>query len=154
VWFLQTRCYSCHHHQHTDSNEEKSPNCLILSFLLPNSWKRGTAPFYVSSLAFSALTLLVGWQEGHLACKKLSGAMLVWLFVWGEMQICICPADATATRHSLSCSSKSRLVLPEWFCFSGAGLSRLSWKKRPLNERSSSSSSLWHQYPICQYTQL
>jgi len=23
--------------------------------------------------AFSALTLLVGWQEGHLACKKLSG---------------------------------------------------------------------------------
>jgi len=23
--------------------------------------------------AFSALTLLVGWQEGHLACEKLSG---------------------------------------------------------------------------------
>jgi len=22
-------------------------------------------------VAFSALTLLVGWQEGHLACKKL-----------------------------------------------------------------------------------
>jgi len=26
-----------------------------------------------SALAFSALTLLVGRQEGHLACKKLSG---------------------------------------------------------------------------------
>jgi len=26
--------------------------------------------------AFSALTLLVGWQEGHLACKKLSGGVL------------------------------------------------------------------------------
>jgi len=25
--------------------------------------------------AFSALTLLVGWQEGHLACKKLSGGV-------------------------------------------------------------------------------
>jgi len=24
----------------------------------------------ISSLAFSALTLLVGWQEGHPACKK------------------------------------------------------------------------------------
>jgi len=24
------------------------------------------------NIAFSALTLLVGWQEGHLACKKLS----------------------------------------------------------------------------------
>jgi len=23
--------------------------------------------------------LLVGWQEGHLACKKLRGAVLVWL---------------------------------------------------------------------------
>jgi len=26
--------------------------------------------------AFSALTLLVGWQEGHPACKKLSGGVL------------------------------------------------------------------------------
>jgi len=26
--------------------------------------------------AFSALTLLVGQQEGHPACKKLSGGML------------------------------------------------------------------------------
>ena len=30
--------------------------------------------------AFSALTLSVGWQEGHPACKKLSGGMLAWLF--------------------------------------------------------------------------
>jgi len=29
----------------------------------------------------SALTLLVGWQEGHLASKKLSGGVLAWLFV-------------------------------------------------------------------------
>jgi len=28
---------------------------------------------------YSALTLLVGRQEGHLACKKLSGGMLAWL---------------------------------------------------------------------------
>jgi len=31
--------------------------------------------------AFSALTLLVGQQEGHLACKKHSGGVLVWLSV-------------------------------------------------------------------------
>jgi len=30
---------------------------------------------------FSALTLLVGWQEGHPACKKLSGGVLAWLSV-------------------------------------------------------------------------
>jgi len=31
--------------------------------------------------AFSALTLLVGRQEGHPACKKLSGGVLTWLSV-------------------------------------------------------------------------
>jgi len=36
--------------------------------------------------AFSALTLLVGRQEGHLACKKLSGVVLAWLSVWSEVQ--------------------------------------------------------------------
>jgi len=39
--------------------------------------------------AFSALTLLVGQQEGHPACKKLSGGVLAWLSVWSEMQTCI-----------------------------------------------------------------
>jgi len=29
--------------------------------------------------AFSALTLLVGRQKGHPACKKLSGGVLAWL---------------------------------------------------------------------------
>ena len=42
--------------------------------------------------AFSALTLLVGWQEGHPACKKLSGGVLVWLSVWSEVQPCIWPS--------------------------------------------------------------
>jgi len=32
---------------------------------------------YVSSFSFSALTLLVGRQEGHLACKTLGVGMLV-----------------------------------------------------------------------------
>jgi len=30
-------------------------------------------------IGFSALTLLVGRQEGHPACKKLRGGVLVWL---------------------------------------------------------------------------
>jgi len=33
-------------------------------------------------LGFSALMLLVGWQEGHPACEKVSGGMLAWLSVW------------------------------------------------------------------------
>jgi len=35
--------------------------------------------------AFSALTLLVGRQEGHPACKKLRGGVLAWLFVWSDV---------------------------------------------------------------------
>jgi len=38
--------------------------------------------FFVFFGAFSALTLLVGWKEGHPACKKLSGGVLAWLSVW------------------------------------------------------------------------
>jgi len=38
-----------------------------------------------SAFAFSALTLLVGRQEVHPACKKLSGEVLVWLSVWSEV---------------------------------------------------------------------
>jgi len=37
--------------------------------------------------AFSALTLLVGRQEEHPACKNWSDEVLVWLSVWSEVQI-------------------------------------------------------------------
>jgi len=42
--------------------------------------------------AFSDLTLLVGRQEGHPACKKLSGGVPAWLSVWSEVQTCIWPS--------------------------------------------------------------
>ena len=78
-------------------------------------------------LAFRALTLLVGWQEGHPACKKLSSEALAWLSVWSEVEICIWPSWCHC--HSLSLAPvKSRLVLPFWY--------RLTWvvlDKRPLN---------------------
>jgi len=45
--------------------------------------------FSDEAFAFSALMLLVVWQEGHPACKKLSGGVLAWLSVWSEMQTCI-----------------------------------------------------------------
>ena len=42
--------------------------------------------------AFSALTLLVGRQEGHSACKKQSGGVLAGVIVWSEVQTCIWPS--------------------------------------------------------------
>ena len=63
---------------------------------------------------FSALTLLVGRQEGHPACKKLIGGVLAWLSVWSEVQTCTWPSWCHC--HSLSFASvKSRLVLPFWY---------------------------------------
>ena len=58
--------------------------------------------------------LLVWWQKGHLACKKLSGGVLAWSPVWSEVQSCIWPSWCHC--HSLSLASvKPRLVLPFWY---------------------------------------
>ena len=59
-------------------------------------YTRLTAPCF----AFSALMLLVGRQEGHLACKKLSGGMLAWLSGM-RCRLAYSPADATATHYLL-----------------------------------------------------
>ena len=48
--------------------------------------------YWRQTMAFSALTLLVGRQEGHPACKKLSGEVLEWLSVWSKVQTCIWPS--------------------------------------------------------------
>ena len=42
--------------------------------------------FSNENIAFGALMLLVGRQEGHPACRKLSGGVLAWLSVWSEVQ--------------------------------------------------------------------
>ena len=57
----------------------------------------------------SALTLLVGRQEGHPACKKLSGGVLAWLSVWSKVQTCIWPSWYHCNSLSLA-SVKSRLA--------------------------------------------
>jgi len=84
--------------------------------------------FHVQSAsAFSALTLLVGRQEGYPACKKLSGEVLAWLSVWSEMQTCIWPILCHCHSPFLA-SIKSRLVLPFWY-----RLTRVVPEKGPLN---------------------
>ena len=54
-----------------------------------------------SAFAFSALTLLVGRQEGHPPVKKLSGGVLAWLSVWSEV---LMPLPLT-----VSCFSKIQI---------------------------------------------
>ena len=57
----------------------------------------------------------VGWQEGHLACKKLSGEVLAWLSVWSKVQM-ICIWFSWCHCHPImsSCCSKIQNGLPFW----------------------------------------
>ena len=77
--------------------------------------------------AFSALTLLVGRQEGHPACKKQ----------WWGAGVVIC-LERGADLHMaqlmpLSLAPvQSRLVLPFWY-----RLTQVVLEKRPLNGQSS-----------------
>ena len=68
-------------------------------------------------LAFSALTLLVGQQEGHPSCKKTE-----WWGYWrgylsgARCRLAYSPADAVATHRLLLQKN------PDWFYLSGTGL--------------------------------
>jgi len=77
--------------------------------------------------AFSALTLLVGWQEGHLACKT----------EWCGTGVVICLEQGADDLHMLqlshchsitSCSSKIQNYLLFW-----CQLTKVVVEKRPLN---------------------
>jgi len=63
--------------------------------------RKGGLMFCSVSYLFSALTLLVGRQEGHPACRKLSCRVLAWLSVWSEEQTCIWPSRWVGLTHGL-----------------------------------------------------
>ena len=50
---------------------------------------------------------MVGWQEGHPACKKLSGGVLAWLSVWSAMQTCM--AQLMPLPLTVSCFSEIQI---------------------------------------------
>jgi len=70
--------------------------------------------------------MLVGWQKGYLACKKLSDGVLAWLSLWSaDLHIAqLMPMPLT---HSLA-SEKSRLVLSFSYW-----LTQVVLEKGPLN---------------------
>ena len=59
-----------------------------------------------NTFAFSALTLLVGRQEGHPACKKQSGGVLAWLSVCLEQDADLHMAQLMPLPLTVSCFSK------------------------------------------------
>jgi len=81
---------------------------------------------FASKFAFGALTLLVGCQGEHLACK----------IEWWGVGVVIClerGADCLHIVQLMLLHRKPHHLLPhlnsDWFYFSGTGLPRLSWKR-------------------------
>ena len=60
--------------------------------------------------------LLVGQQEGHPACKKLSAGILTVICLGRGAYLHM--AQLMPLPLTVSCSSKSRLVLPSWLYLS------------------------------------
>jgi len=66
----------------------------------------------------------VGWAaEGHPACKKLSGEMLAWLCLGQGADLHM--AQLMLLPLTISCCSKSRLVLPFWSWLSRVVLDKM-----------------------------
>ena len=81
-----------------------------------------------SALSFNALLLLVARWEWHLVCKKTErwdAGVVICLERGADMHI----AQLMPLPLTISCSSKSRLVLPFWYQFSQIVLDTV-----PLNE--------------------
>jgi len=85
--------YECHK-MHSTSNLWTFSHCFVYCKIFD------TCNYAVTftTNAFSALTLLAGWQEGHPACRNLSGGMLM-SGAW--CRFAYDPADATATHFLL-----------------------------------------------------
>ena len=108
--FLQAGCPSC---RQTNSVKALKAHQRHWSYAIHcqiNFWK--------VLVAFSALTLLVGRQEGHPACKQLSDGLVgCWRgYLSGvRCRLAYGPADATAT-HCLLLHKN-----PDWCYLSGTG---------------------------------
>jgi len=81
-----------------------------------------TLTYFFSAWAFSAVTLLVWWQEGHPGGKNewWDAGMVICLGRGADLDM----AQLMPLPLTISCSSKSRLVLPTWFYLSGTSLPR------------------------------
>jgi len=77
-------------------------------------------------VAFSALSLLGGRQEGHLACKKkrLGAGMVICLELGADLQM----AQLMPLPLTVSCFSDIQIGLPFWY-----RLTQVVADKRPLN---------------------
>ena len=127
-YYNHNTVWCCHHdHSHCENSydECRPPQTLSQS---QSTWavsepvgcchSHSLSPFIIiiitlsKSFAFSALTLLVGRQEGHPACKKLWGWWRWALLVWMEWRPAGWPVCLPLLIFSCSIKSRSSLLAP------------------------------------------
>ena len=91
-------------HQRADGNPPpRQPGAICGQRRRPPKWACGEQVHGMWYFPFIALTLLVGWQEGHPACKKLDVGLLV-VMIWLEL----------CTTYSSSCHHRFHHPLLQW----------------------------------------
>jgi len=100
----------CNRRHKTHSYPAAHDAMQLAATISRNDERKKLQHFYI--VAFSVLTLLVGRQEGHPACKNLSGGMLVWLCVWVKVQISIWPSWCHCHSLSLALVNSDLFYLP------------------------------------------
>ena len=89
IKLIYTAATQIHSSSGINTNKAKTTTRTIT---VVDTWYWSINKTYYIPYSFSALTLLVGRQEGHPACKKLSGGVLMWLSVWSKVLTCIWPS--------------------------------------------------------------
>ena len=116
-------CVSVYRNAHISNSHCLTHDCWLWTSLYIDV----SSTCYMVMYFTDVVGVLVGRQEGHTACKKLSGGVLAWLSVWSDVQTCTWPSWCHC--HLLSLASvKSRLVLPFWY-----RLTQVVLDKKPLN---------------------
>ena len=105
-------------HASTLSLKFYRPDVFLTSDQQCQSTECNTTSLFLVLVAFSALTLLVGWQEGHPACKKWGyggdGHCIVWM-EWRPARWSVClPLLVFPCRHHKVQKFSSGTGSPGW----------------------------------------
>jgi len=116
---------AANHHSRSSGTYTRQP--IIIQVAQVHTHVSQSSNCFNFYFAFSALTLLVVWQEGHLGCKTLSDGS-VGMVVCLERGADLHMVQLMSLPLTVSCFSKSWLVLPVWYW-----ITQVVPNKGPLN---------------------
>ena len=104
-------------------------------------WAWGEQVHGMWYFSFSALTLLVGRQEGHLACKKLGVGLLV-VMIWLELCMTYSSSSPVVTTTSILCFNRDQLTQVH------LEYGHQNWERERERERAFTSADPYMNFPV------